>query len=130
MASPLTYDGGPVVEWLVRSYPERPSGLLLGQDNDPAVRRIVHRFPYTVTDFDVSPDGRLLAVASLVGKPSRKHRQVELYRMDEPNTPAVVTYQWPAALVSFAPDGLTLAFVNGTEQGNQNRSLYVVDIAD
>lgn len=93
-------------------------------------------------DFDVSPDGRTLAVAIIVnnktGGGAREGygyaRQLWMYDLSAHDTPVDATlrtqYEWPCQYVSYSPDGLTLAMV-----GNNNwlrcghmETLTVVDV--
>lgn len=85
-------------------------------------------------DFDVSPDGRTLAVAIIVRDQQAYHRQLWLYETTVHDSPVDLTlrtkYQWPCQFVSFSPDGLTLAMV-----GNDNwlrcghmEALTIVDV--
>lgn len=92
-----------------------------------------------ILDFDVSPDGRTLAVALIVktddaGDRRVYRRQLWLYETTPHDTRLGLTlrtkYEWPCQFVSYSPDGLTLALV-----GNDNwlragymETLTVVDI--
>lgn len=73
---------------------------------------------FYVTDFDVSPSGRSIAVAGFEaisrdngGFPDRVRRHLHVIRrVSATAVELLATYTWEAKFVSYAPDGLTLAF--------------------
>lgn len=69
------------------------------------------------TDFAISPDGRLLAVATSIGKSLDSdmgpvdNTGIQFFAIDYDNktTHKLCEYNWPSFAVAFSPDGATLA---------------------
>jgi hypothetical protein len=91
-----------------------------------------------VTDFDVSPNGRQMALATYtvtsVDPDSQEVRQVRrelrVYDVTNPNAVLLMSaYEWPAHLVSYAPDGLTLAMAaaSGSNKYDPVDDFIVID---
>lgn len=75
---------------------------------EPGIQRIsVPTTSHVVQDFDVRPDGKLLALVMQ----GRLDHHLQLYDIVRNSCVLRVQYDVPSAFVSFAPDGLTLAIL-------------------
>lgn len=127
-------DGGTGGHSLVASYPWGGMSITVGVPVRPDVQ--------AVTDFEFSPDGRRLVLATAVsGRPRPEHerthlganylsRAVDLYDVNWPVVSHVARMLFPARYVSFSPDGMTVAALgpSGNSPYSADDTLTVFDM--